>query len=189
MGYRPTGKPNGRPPQPLSDRVKAAIEAEALQAIVGETPTPGELAAASGLTRRAIRKWRAKDRYQAALVLKTQQLIIERQKLMAEQLLQRLEEGDRQREAKKVYCPWRADYEKARWLEMTEKQREVHVHRWIVEWARRYWHQLDLLTGPLVHELDPRNYADPEAYAEALIARGFVPIEEPSWSLVPIGSR
>jgi hypothetical protein len=182
VGYRRTGRPNGRPRQPLSDRVRRAIEAEAQHAATeqGEL-TIRQIADASGLTRSAVRKWRIDDRYQAALDTRTQ-------KLMVEQLLQRLEEGDRQREEAKVYSWW-SEYARARRREMTEQQRDMHLRWWVADWAHRNWHQRDLVTGPIFHELDPRNFPDPESYAEALIARGYIPTEEPSWGLVPTESR
>ena len=97
-------------------------------------------------------------------------------------------ERDRQREEKKLYSWW-SEYAKARQREMNERQRAANLHAWVVAWARRNWPQRERLTGPISDELDPRNYADPESYAEALLALGSIPREEPPWGLVPTGSR
>jgi hypothetical protein len=192
MPRKPTGRPPGRPKPavPTEAGVKPdlpewcsrAVEVELEFYEIGREPWPstasvGQVARAAGVTRKTIRDRRKCPLYRALLEWRYR-------KWRLEWLEAELAEDDkREDEEREDAGSWWSKDARRRIADMSADEAERYL-RWSTRrWARRHWHQRELRTGPIVH-LDPRSYATPGDWADALVAAGHYPTEEPE---APIG--
>jgi hypothetical protein len=155
MPYKPTGRPNGRPPK-LPPWHRRAINVELAYVVPGLEPWPstasvGEVAAAAGVTRRAVRERRKCPLYRAELLRRFE-------RLLAKQL-----EADHAAEQPPSAPPsWWSEWTRKTWKEIDNATRA----EWVKVWVERNW------TGPTRSPLDGEVYDTREAYIAHLLAAG-----------------
>jgi hypothetical protein len=190
MPRKPTGNRPGppRPPVPPDPSVKPAFperRSEQLWRAIGtevahfdfdrepwpSSATPGQVADASGLTRRAIRQRRKDPLYRAAFDWQLRQVYLER---LGEKLREKGGAKAAERRSRASKNPWWSNASRARWNKMGDAERERY-RRWSTRrWAQRCWPEGE---GASV-SLDGRTFDDPLDYANYLIATGREPAED-----------
>jgi hypothetical protein len=164
MAYKPTGRPNGRPRAPLSDRVLEAIEVEAERALADLPPlTLQQLSDATKLSRTACRKWRLDQRYQDAVNGRLTGLILERmEELEAERKYRATRKRDRRQ--------WWLGESRNFWATLTKRQKAEHIRREVRAWTCKTWPG-----HPVRSMVDGQLYDTPEELAEHYLATGRIP--------------
>jgi hypothetical protein len=195
MPRKPTGNRPGppRPPVPTDPSVKPefperradqlwlAIEAEVAHFDLDKEPwpssaTPGQVADASGLTRRTVRQRRKDPLYRAAFDWRLRQMWLEQ---IEGKLKAKGGEKATDRRARAARNSWWSNASRARWNKMGDAERARYMRWWVRRWAQRNW------TAGTSVSVDGQTFNDPVEYADYLIATGRQPATDID---TPIGS-